>query len=133
MKLKIVTPERLVFEGEVDAVYAQATDGQVGILPKHVPLVTPLSMGVLRYVSGGVKKPAAVMGGILSTDGKAVTVLTDTAELGEEIDRVRAEESRKRAEALVARHSADVDVARAQRALERARVRLSVLNTSSHN
>ena len=126
MRLKIVTPERLVFDDEVDAVYAQATDGQVGVLPRHVPLVTPLSVGVLRYVKAGSKKPAAVMGGLLSTNGREVTILTDAAELGEEVDRVRAEEALKRAEARVSQHSGDVDMTRAQQALERARTRLNV-------
>lgn len=99
MKLTIVTPERVVFEeDDVEAVYAKTTDGEIGILPRHVPLVSPLDIGVLRYVRQGQKYPVAVMGGIIRTNGTAISVLTTAAEQSDEIDTLRAQEAKKRAE-----------------------------------
>ncbi|MGE0200202.1 MAG: ATP synthase F1 subunit epsilon [Candidatus Melainabacteria bacterium] len=127
MHLKIVTPERVVLDAEVDSVNALAVDGYVGILPKHVPLVTPLAVGLLEYVAGGkAKEQVAVMGGVLSTDGREVTVLCDAAELRGEVDALRAETARKRAEALLAQKQESVDVQRARLALARAMTRMKL-------
>lgn len=131
MKLKIVTPERIVVEDEVDAVYCKTTDGMVGILPHHVPLVTPLDIGVMSYVKNGQKLPLAVMGGLLNTDGKTVTVLSDAAELSNEIDLVRAQQAKARAEAELHKHNDRVDMAVTQQALARALVRLSLAGTKA--
>jgi F-type H+-transporting ATPase subunit epsilon len=127
MKLKIVTPERMVVEEEVDAVYGKTIDGMVGILPKHVPLVTPLEIGVMSFVKNGQKHPLAVMGGLLSTDGDSVTVLSDAAELSNEIDAVRAQHAKERAEAELHKLNERHDIAVAQQALSRALVRLSLV------
>jgi len=126
MKLKIVTPERVVVEEEVEAVYGKTIDGMMGILPHHVPVVTPLEIGVMSYLKEGQKKPLAVMGGLLSTDGKSVTVLCDAAELSTEIDAVRAQLAKDRAQAELHKLTDHHDVALAQQALARALVRLSL-------
>ncbi|HEY9746284.1 MAG TPA: ATP synthase F1 subunit epsilon [Oculatellaceae cyanobacterium] len=127
MKLKIVTPERVVVEEDaVEAVYGKSTEGQIGILPKHVPLVTPLDIGVLHYVKAGQKQPLAVMGGLLKTDGESVIVMSDAAEKSSDIDAARAQSAKLRAEARLREKSENVDVQRAQRALARATVRLSL-------
>ncbi|MCE3234724.1 MAG: synthase epsilon subunit [Vampirovibrio sp.] len=128
MKLKIVTPERIVVEEEVEAVYGKTIDGMIGILPKHVPVVTPLEIGVMSYVKNGQKLPLAVMGGLLSTDGKSVTVLSDAAELGTEIDAVRAQHAKERAEAELNKLQDHHDIALAQQALSRALVRLALVS-----
>lgn len=131
MKLKIVTPERVVLEADdVEAVYAQTVDGEIGILPKHVPLVTPLAVTVLRYVRQGRKQVAAVMGGILRTNGDEVSVLSDTAELSEEIDVARARQAQERAEARIRQQAADIDLNRAKAALSRSIVRIKAGETS---
>lgn len=124
MKLKIVTPDRIVVEDEIDALYGRATDGMIGILPHHVPIVTPLEAGVMSYVKVGKKYPLAVMGGLLSTDGNTVTVLSDAAELSTEIDVVRAQHAKERAEAELHRLSDRHDIVVAQQALSRALIRL---------
>lgn len=124
MKLKIVTPERVVLDEDVDAVNAHAADGRLGILPRHVPLVTPLNVSVLEYAKNGETHPVAVMGGMLSTNGDEVTILSNAAELTGEIDRLRAEQARNRAEARLKERLEDVDTARAERALARAMTRL---------
>ena len=125
MKFKIVTPERVVFEQDnIEAVYALTADGEVGILPQHIPMVAPLTVGLLRYVQAGEKKPVAVMGGILRTNGTEVTVLSDAAELGGDIDVARAEQSRQRAEARLKQNQNDVDQGRAESALSRSIIRI---------
>jgi F-type H+-transporting ATPase subunit epsilon len=127
MKLKIVTPERVVIEEDgVEAVYGKSTEGQIGILPKHVPLVTPLDIGVLHYVKAGQKQPLAVMGGLLHTDGSTVVVMSDAAEKSSDIDAARAQNAKQRAEALLHQKNDKVDVQRAQRALARSTVRLTL-------
>lgn len=127
MKLKVVTPERLVYESDtVEAVYGKAVDGQLGILPKHVPLITPLEVGVLTYVEGGKHNPLAVMGGMLSTDGQTVTILSDAAELSKDIDAARAQQAKERAESRLREKEANWDLARAEKSLARALVRLRV-------
>lgn len=125
MQLKIVTPERVVVQEEsVEAVYGTSVDGQIGILPKHVPLVTPLEVGLVHFVKNGQKFPLAVMGGLLRTDGASVVIMSDAAELGEQIDRVRAQHAKERAEARLQEKNSDVDIKRAQRALARSNTRL---------
>jgi F-type H+-transporting ATPase subunit epsilon len=127
MRFKLVTPERTVVEADVEAVYATTTDGEVGILPRHVPLLSPLGVGLLRFVQNGQSMPAAVMGGVLHTDGTEVTVLAETAELGSDIDKARAQDAKKRAEQRLASRDASVDADRASMALRRALVRLKAL------
>jgi F-type H+-transporting ATPase subunit epsilon len=126
MKLKIVTPERIVVEEEVEAVYGKAIDGMLGILPHHVPVVTPLEIGVMTYVQGGQKKPLAVMGGLLSTDGKSVTVLSEAAELSNQIDVARAQLAKERAQAELNKSTDQQDKVLVQQALTRALVRLNL-------
>lgn len=127
MKLTIVTPERLVVEEDgVEAVYAKAAEGQIGILPKHIPLVTPLEIGVFHYLKDGQKQPLAVMGGLLRTDGDTVVIMSDAAEKSSDIDAARAQSAKQRAEARLREKNHNVDIARAQRALARSTVRLMV-------
>jgi F-type H+-transporting ATPase subunit epsilon len=125
MKLKVLTPERVVLEDDVDAVYAENSAGQFGVLPKHIPIVTPLEISVLYYQKAGKKQPVAVMGGLFRTDGQQVTVLSDTAEQGAEIDVVRAQHAKERAQALLHKKTAeDIDIKKAELSLERALTRL---------
>lgn len=126
MKLRIVTPERLVVEEDVEGFYGKTVNGMIGILPKHEPLVAPLDIGLMHYVKNGQKHPLAVMGGMLSTDGQNVTVLSDAAELSSEIDVVRAQHAKERAEARLREISDEVDIARARQSLSRALARLSL-------
>lgn len=131
MKLTVVTPEKTVLEVDnIDAVFVNSVDGEVGILPRHVPLVTPLTNGVLRYEVGGKKQPVAVMSGLLQTNGQDVTVLSVSAEPVSEIDVARAKSAKERAEARLKAKEDGVDLDRAQAALARslARLRATSLN-----
>ena len=126
MDLKIITPERIILDAEVEAVYAYGLEGRFGILPKHTPMVSLLSIGVLCYFIGGVRHCAAIIGGVLKTDGQQVVVLSEAAELGEEVDVLRAQQARKRAEEQLQAKAKEtgVDVGKAELALARALTRL---------
>ncbi len=97
LRLEIVTGERLVFSDEVDMVIAPGVEGQLGILPKHAPLLTALSIGELRVKKGQEELSFAIGGGFMEVYKDKVIVLADTAERAEEIDIARAEEARHRA------------------------------------
>ena len=97
IRLEIVTPERAVLTDDVDMVIAPASEGYVGILPHHAPLLTTLGPGELRIKKGGVETSLAVFGGFMDVRPDRVVVLTEAAEHAEEIDESRAEAARARA------------------------------------
>lgn len=97
----IVTQDRQLFSGEVDIVVAPGTDGEMGILPHHAPLLTTLNYGVLKVRRGGKEEVFAIAGGVMEVQPDIVTVLADAAENVEEIDVARAEAARQRAEELL--------------------------------
>ncbi len=98
IRCEIVSQDRTVFEGEVDIVVAPGTDGEMGILPHHAPLLTTLRPGVLKVRQHGQETVFAVAGGVMEVRPDIVTVLADAAEHADEIDVARAEEARQRAE-----------------------------------
>jgi F-type H+-transporting ATPase subunit epsilon len=127
LKIDIVTAERIVYSAEADAVIAPGVEGQLGILPHHAPLMTILQAGELVVRRGGEEDSLAISGGFLEVRPDHVIVLADQAERAEEIDAARAAEARKRAEErLKERHAPGLDEARAESALRRALIRLSV-------
>lgn len=99
LTLKVITPERIVLDQEVDEVVVRAIDGELAVLPNHEPLLTALAIDVLRYKSGREEMTAAVMGGIMEVNNNEVTVLADLAELDTEVDEARAHQEKSRAEA----------------------------------
>ncbi len=98
IRCEIVSQDRLVFEGDVDILVAPGTDGEMGILPHHAPLLTTLNAGVLRVRTQGQEEVFAISGGVMEVRPDIVTVLADAAERADEIDVSRAEEARKRAQ-----------------------------------
>jgi len=98
MKIRIVTPERSVFEGDVSQATLPTKDGEVTILPNHISYITSVKAGEVIIKQGSEKISIAVSGGFLEFSKNNLIVLTDTAERAEEIDLARAEEARKRAE-----------------------------------
>lgn len=126
LELEIITAERLVYAGDVDVVLAPGIDGQLGILPHHTPLLVLLQAGELRARAGEEEMYFAVSGGVMEVLRDQVTVFADTAERAEEIDLARAEEARRRAEALVHRRVDVLDFARAEAALRRSLARIKV-------
>jgi F-type H+-transporting ATPase subunit epsilon len=127
LRLDIVTAERLVYSEDVDMVIAPGIEGELGILPRHAPLLTALTYGELRARRGGEEESFAIGGGFMEVQPNQVTVLADTAERAEEIDLERAEAARRRAEERVRdRAQEDVDFARAEAALRRSVTRIKV-------
>ena len=127
LKLKIITPQKILLEEEVDSVYSVTTSGEVGILPDHVAYMTPLAVGVTRYEKDKRKEFICTIGGVLQVKDNIVTILSNMAELGEQIDVTRAKASKERAETLL-RSGKDVDMDRAQAALARAIARIRAAN-----
>jgi F-type H+-transporting ATPase subunit epsilon len=126
LKIDIVTAERVVYSAEADAVIAPGVEGQLGILPHHAPLMTILEAGELVVRKGAQEDIMAISGGFLEVRPDHVIVLADQAERAEEIDVNRAAEARKRAEERLKTKEAGMDTLRAETALRRALVRLSV-------
>lgn len=126
LKIDIVTAERIVYSAEADAVIAPGVEGQLGILPHHAPLMTILQAGELVVRKGAQEDIMAISGGFLEVRPDHVIVLADQAERAEEIDVTRAAEARKRAEERLKTKEAGMDTLRAETALRRALVRLSV-------
>jgi F-type H+-transporting ATPase subunit epsilon len=129
LKLEIVTQERRVYSADdVEMVIAPGTEGEMGVLPHHAPLMTSLEVGVMRvkHTSGG-EELVAIHGGFMEVLPDKVTVLADAAEHAEEIDVARAEESRRRAEETMKQHRDNkLDYEHADAALRRSLVRLKV-------
>ncbi len=127
LRLEIITPERVVYTDDVDMVIAPATEGYVGILPHHAPLLTTLGPGEFRVKKGGVEEVLAVFGGFMDVRGDRVVVLTEDAEHAEDIDAQQAQVARDRAQqALQAGPMSAAEEARARASLQRALVRIRV-------
>jgi F-type H+-transporting ATPase subunit epsilon len=121
---QLVSPERVLYEGDAEMVVARTADGEIAFLPGHVPFVGTLSIGKVRVIlPGSGEVTAAVHGGFVEFSHDRVTVLSDVAELPDQIDVVRARTAKERAEPEL-RADADSDAAKA--ALARAELRLEV-------
>lgn len=131
IKLEIVSPDRVVYAADIDMLIARSTGGEIGILPKHIPLVTGLQPHAMKiYVDGG-EKLFAVAGGFMEVEPEKITVLATAAEEPIDIDvnraqraYERAQERLKRLRELPEQERADIDEARATLALKRAIARL---------
>lgn len=102
LRVEIITQERKLYDGEADIVNARGTEGEMGILPQHAPLVTALDFGEVRIKRGDQEETFAVGGGVLQVAHDHVLILADSAEQAHEIDIARAEEARRRAQDMVA-------------------------------
>lgn len=126
--LKIVTQNKVVFDEKcVQAFYTDAMDGRIGILPNHIPLTSVLNIGVTKIATENANEPVYIttMGGILHFKNNEAVILTDIAELGQDIDEVRAKEAYERAKARLEAHKDKMDVIKAQIALKKAIARIS--------
>lgn len=127
MTVEVVTPERVVYSGQAEMVIARGVVGDLGILPNHMPLVSPLKTAPVRIKTEGEKEVRmAVSGGFMEVRGDKVTILAETAELPGDIDVERAQAAKARAEKRLSEKYPDLDFQRAERALQRAMARLDV-------
>jgi len=122
--LEIITPEKVVVDEEVEAVVMPASGGYLGILANHAPIVGGLEIGVIKYIQEGKAHWVACNMGVFEMSGNRLRVLADTAERGEDIDVIRAQQARDRALRRLQEKKADLDYLRAELALKRALARL---------
>ena len=126
--LEIVTPERLAYSDTVDSVQLPGSEGELGVLPHHAPLVSMLGVGELRIRKGGAEESFAIVGGFLQVRPDRVVVMAETADLASDIDLEKAQEARGEAErALETAGPTDaVDLAAARAQLQQALLRIRV-------
>ena len=126
-KLKIVTPDGLIFDGQAEELIVRSSTGDVAILAKHVNYVTSLGMGRAVVIADGQRRTAACIGGMLSVVDGEVTLVPTTFEWADQIDIKRVEASYQRADKILhSKESSDTDIALAEARLHRALVRRSV-------
>jgi len=121
--LEIVSPERRVYDDEVDMVIVPGRNGQLGILPRHTPLISSLGVGELRIKKDGTEQSLLISGGFVEVRPDKVIVMADLAEHSDEIDEAKAVEARKRAEAELGEVKDPVDIARVRASLQTALMR----------
>jgi F-type H+-transporting ATPase subunit epsilon len=127
LRLEIVTPEKLAFQDEVDSVQLPGSEGELGVLPHHAPLITTLGAGELRLRKGSTEEFYAIVGGFLQVLPDKVVVMAETADMASEIDLEKAQEARRQAEQALEGgyvEGADLSAARAQ--LQAALIRIRV-------
>ncbi len=125
----IVSAESEIFSGLAEMVFAPAISGEIGIAPRHAPLMTTLAPGEVRLQmsDGKDEKSFYVSGGLLEIQPHVVTILSDTAERAEDLDEAAALEAKKRAEDAIQNRDAEMDLAKAQAQLAEAAAQLQAI------
>lgn len=130
MHLDIVSAEEEIFSGNVKNIIASAIMGEVGIYPKHTPMITPLKPGEVKIITEeNEEKLFFISGGVIEVQPDIVTVLADTAIRGKDLDEAKAIESKKRAEEALADKSDNIDAAKALAELAQAAAQLKMIDT----
>ena len=132
LKLEIVTPEAKTFSEDVDSVTLTGVDGEMGILPQHMPLMTELVGGEIQAIKGGQSIFLAVGTGFVQVTGDRVSILTDMAIRAENIDEAAAEQARQRAEERLKQKLSDEEVATVETSLAHALTQLQVKRKHKH-
>ena len=125
-RLRVIAPERIFYEDDVDMVELNTTEGELGILPEHIPLTTIVAPGILRIMKGEETKEAALLDGFMEVQKTSVTILAESCEWPEEIDINRAKEAKVRAERRIKSGDSEVNLTRAEAALKRSLTRLGL-------
>ena len=126
-KLKIVTADGLFFDGEAEQLIVRTATGDIGIMARHMNYVAPLGMGRAVVISGGQRRTAACIGGMVSVMNGEVTLVPTTFEWAEDIDEVRAEASYQKARKILENQTSQTDMNLAKAKLNRAMVRKDVV------
>jgi F-type H+-transporting ATPase subunit epsilon len=125
--LEIVTPEKLAYQGEVDSVQLPGSEGELGVLPHHAPLISNLGAGELRLRKGTEEESFAIVGGFLQVLPDKVVVMAETADMASEIDLEKAQQARRNAEqVLESGHVEGADLAAARASLQASLIRIRV-------
>jgi len=122
--LTVVAPDGEILNKDVEFIVVPGEQGELGILPRHAPLIAGLDIGVMRYTLNGKVKKMAISGGFMEVLNNKVTILANAAERAEDIDVERAEAAKARAEKRLKEKDPETDILRAELALRRARTRL---------
>ena len=125
--LRIITPDRMFYEGRTEMVEFNTTEGEIGVLPGHIPLTVIVKPGILNIYEPDDEKHAALHAGFAEILQDRVTILAEIVEWPQEIDKERAAAAKARAEERLSSRIPETDIARAQTALERAIARIEVL------
>jgi F-type H+-transporting ATPase subunit epsilon len=138
MRFELATPTRMLISADVEEVVAPGTEGYFGVWPGHAPFLTTLGSGEVCYKTGRDEQCLAVSGGFAEVTGERVIILAETAELPDEIDVARAQRAKQRAELRLSGKSplatpVDIDYTRAMAALARAVARLMTAGRLSQN
>lgn len=126
-KVEIITPERKFYEGEATMVEFNTVEGEIGVLPKHIPLTTVIAPGICTITEPEGQKRAAIHAGLAEVLPDKITLLAEIAEWPDEIDLERAKSAEGRAKERLATKGENVDVLRAEIALKKSLVRQDLL------
>ena len=127
LTLKIITPNRVFYEGEAEMVEFNTSEGEIGVLPGHLPMTVIVKPGVLNITERESEKKAALHAGFAEILPEGVTILAEIIEWPEEVDADRARSARERAEKRLQGKAPNTDIAKAETALLRALARIQVL------
>ncbi len=126
LQLEVVTPDKKVVSEAVEYVSCPGIEGEFGVMPHHVSLLSGLKVGALRYDAQGKSQFVFISGGFADVNNKTMTVLAESAELAQDIDEARAKAAKERAERRLVENAETLDSVRAHAALQRAVVRLEI-------
>ena len=126
LKLEIVTPTAVAYSADVEMVTMPAVDGQIGVLPRHVPLFTRIVPGEIIVRSNGREQSMVVGEGLVAITGEQVAIVTDMAIPVDQIDEAKVEEARQRAAARLREKISDEEVATVNASLARSLAQLNV-------
>ena len=134
IQVDIVSAEEKIFSGEAYMVYAPAVMGELGIAPRHTPLISPLKPGAIRLdIGDGKEELFFISGGILEVQPHLVTVLSDTAIRADDLNEAAALEAQKRAEAALVDQKSELDIAKAQSELAAAAAQIAAIKKIRKN
>lgn len=129
-KVKVISPDRIFFEGEADLLELKTSEGDIGILAGHIPLTAVIAPGIMRITKDGEVKEASLLEGFIEILQDRVTILAESCEWPDEIDVNRAKEAKIRAERRLAGGEGDINYTRAEMALRRALIRIELTDRS---
>ena len=127
-RLKVITPERVFYEGDVNMVEFNTTEGEIGIYRNHVPMTVIVSPGILTISENDRARNAALHAGFAEILPDSVTILAEVIEWPDEIDIKRAEAAKDRAEERLRTKTPETDILRAETALQRAMARIHIIS-----
>jgi len=127
LNLEIITPEKIILNDKIDSITIPGTLGSFQVLKNHAPLISTFEIGIVTIKNNGSVMHYTTSGGTIEVNDNKVLVLADSIEKIEDIDKVRAEDSKSRAEERLKDKQSDIDITRAEAALKRALNRLNAV------